>query len=189
MATRGLDALRHGERHCGMVVSARHAGRRAASIYGPQRQGARRRAVMGTRGKKETEEGAEVPRYYWHLGFTGAAFIGDAPHIALRPRIIITEDQITPLDNKTKLNSVRRAVTNMWFNDKWRGLVMGFCAWLADDDGHIRLAAGEHGQNHVEPASHGISMFRWVLLPTRHVSNSHGGGRGTICRQKRRCCG
>jgi hypothetical protein len=112
---------------------------------------ARRRAVMGTRGKKETEEGAEMPRCHWHLGFTGAAFIGDASHIALRPRIIITEDQITPLDNKTKLNSVRRAVTNMWFNDKWRGLVMGFCAWLADDDGHIRLAAGEHGQITLSP--------------------------------------
>lgn len=107
---------------------------------------ARRRAVMGTRGKKEAEDGAEVPRYYWHLGFTGAAFISDASHVALRPRIIITEDQVTPLDNKAKLNSVRRAVTNMWFNDKWRGLVMGFCAWLTDEDGRITLNSGEHGE-------------------------------------------
>lgn len=103
----------------------------------------RRRAVMGTRGKKETEDGREVPRYYWHLGFTGAVTIADESHVALRPRIIITEDQITPLENKTKLNSVRRAVTTMWFNEKWRGLVCGFAAWLAED-GCIRLNPGEH---------------------------------------------
>jgi hypothetical protein len=111
----------------------------------------RRRAVMGTRGKKEAEDGTDVPRYYWHLGFTGAAFIGDTSHIVLRPRIIITEDRVEPLDNKTKLNSVRRGVTSMWFNDKWRGLIMGYCAWLVDDSKRIKLNAGERGEIIVGP--------------------------------------
>lgn len=106
----------------------------------------RRRAVRGIRGKKETDDGVEMPRYHWHLGFTGNVFIGDDSRVALRPRIIITEDQETPLENKTKLNSVRRSVTAMWFNEKWRGLVCGFCAWLADGSGSITLNAGEVGE-------------------------------------------
>lgn len=106
----------------------------------------RRRAVMGSRGKKLAPDGTESPRYYWHLGFTGIPFIGDASHIGLRPRIVISEDRQRPLDNKTKLNSVRRSVTSMWFNDKWRGLIMGFCSWLAAGNREIHLNAGEHGE-------------------------------------------
>ena len=102
----------------------------------------RRRAVTGIRGKRVLDDGSVVPRYYWHLGFTGAAFVSEPMRFVLRPRIIISDDGLTPLENKTKLNSVRRAVTNMWFNDKWRGLVLGFCGWLAGSSGSIELDAG-----------------------------------------------
>jgi hypothetical protein len=105
----------------------------------------RRRAVKGIRGKKEGDGGVEVPRYYWHLGFTAAPFISDASHIVLKPRLIISEDGKTPLENKTKLNAVRRAVTKMWFNDKWRGLVLGFSAWMAEGGGTIMLDVGGGG--------------------------------------------
>jgi hypothetical protein len=101
------------------------------------------RAVRGIRGKKEAEDGQEVPRYFWHLGFTAAPFIAETSHIILKPRLIISDDGKTPLKSKTKLNAVRRAVTKMWFNDKWRGLVLGFASWLAGDGSHIALRAGE----------------------------------------------
>lgn len=101
----------------------------------------RRRAVRGIRGKKETEDGREVPRYYWHLGFTVSPYIGDETHLVLKPRIIISDDGQTPLKSKKKLNSVRRALTKMWFNDKWRGLVSGFSAWLAEGGETITLSA------------------------------------------------
>lgn len=102
----------------------------------------RRRAVMGVRGKKELGDGSTSPRYYWHLGFTSVPLISDASRLILRPRVIISEDGSTPLENKTKLNSVRRKVTGLWFNDKWRGLVMGFCTWLANGEGVITLKIG-----------------------------------------------
>lgn len=101
----------------------------------------RRRAVQGTRGKKEGPSGVDVPRYYWHLGFTGKPVISEKSHIVLQPRIIISEDGRTPLVNKTKLNSVRRGVTKKWFNNKWRGLVLGFSAWLAGNGPSIELSA------------------------------------------------
>jgi hypothetical protein len=102
----------------------------------------RRRAVIGVRGKRELPDKTLVPRYYWHLGFTGSPFIADESRIVLRPRLIITEDRSKPLENKTRLNAVRRGVTNMWFNEKWRGLVLGFASWLADNGAEIDLPAG-----------------------------------------------
>jgi len=103
----------------------------------------RRRAVSGTRGKKEDGNGKEVPRYYWHLGFTGRVFLGDLSVIVLQPRVIISEDSENPLENKTRLNSVRRSVTSMWFNERWRGLIMGLAAWLAQENEHIELPVSE----------------------------------------------
>lgn len=94
----------------------------------------RRRAVSGIRGKKQAANGEMVPRYYWHLGFTAKPFLTDQPFIVLQPRIIISEDGKTPLKSKTRMNSVRRSLTSMWFNDKWRGLVRGFASWLADGE-------------------------------------------------------
>lgn len=99
----------------------------------------RRRAVSGTRGKKDGPDGVTVPRYYWHLGFTSKPYIGDQSCIILQPRIIISEDGKTPLKSKTRLNSVRRSLTSMWFNDKWRGLVLGFASWLADNNENFVL--------------------------------------------------
>tara|TARA_Y100000782_G_scaffold112654_1_gene143366 strand:+ start:4055 stop:5551 length:1497 start_codon:yes stop_codon:yes gene_type:complete len=104
---------------------------------------ARRRAVSGTRGKKQDGNGKEVPRYYWHLGFTGRVFLGDLSVIVLQPRVIISEDSENPLENKTRMNSVRRSLTSMWFNEKWRGLIMGFAAWLAQENEYIELQVSE----------------------------------------------
>lgn len=99
----------------------------------------RRRAVSGIKGKKEVADGQTIPRYYWHLGFSDKPFFSEMPYIILQPRIIISEDGKTPLANKTRLNSVRRSLTTMWFNDKWRTLVLGFSSWLADENDEIRL--------------------------------------------------
>ncbi|MCA3260913.1 MAG: toll/interleukin-1 receptor domain-containing protein [Telmatospirillum sp.] len=99
----------------------------------------RRRAVTGVKGKKLTSDGNTVPKYYWHLGFTGKVFLGDLRVIILQPRVIISEDGKTPIQDKVKLNGVRRSLTSMWFNEKWRGLVLGFSAWLADGQECITL--------------------------------------------------
>lgn len=104
----------------------------------------RRRAVRGTKGKKELTDGSIVPRYHWHLGFTAKTYATESPYFALQPRIIISDDGKNPLESKTKLNSVRRSTTSMWFNEKWRGLVLGFANWLADGESHISLRVAEN---------------------------------------------
>ena len=104
----------------------------------------RKRAVRGVYKNQEGPDGVKTPRYYWHLGFTGKPFITEEPFIALQPRIIISEDGKTPLQNKKRLNSVRRSLTKMWFNEKWRTLVLGFSSWLANGEDALNLPTGSH---------------------------------------------
>lgn len=100
---------------------------------------ARRRAVKGTFRKKDGPKDTVIPRYYWHLGFTAKPRLAELSHFAIMPRIVITEDGVTPLANKTRMNSVRRSLTKMWFNEKWRGLVLALGSWLANGSNFIEL--------------------------------------------------
>ena len=104
----------------------------------------RRRAVFGKSGKKKSKDDPEKleTRYFWHLGFTIIPTMSDAPSLAIKPRIIVSEDQINPLQNRTRLNSARRSITKMWFNDKWRGLVLGIAAWLSESQPKFRIPVG-----------------------------------------------
>ena len=104
---------------------------------------ARKRTVGGTYGKKLDENKNEITRYYWHLGFTAKPYISKKSTISLRPRIIISEDGETPLKNKVRLNSARRTVTKLWFNDKWRGLILGFSTWIADGNATFQIPLSE----------------------------------------------
>lgn len=99
----------------------------------------RKRVPTGIKGKKPLADGLMVPRYFWHLGFTARPMISNEPVMMLQPRVIITENGETPIANKTRLNSVRRSLTTMWFNDKWRGLFRGFVSWVSNDADQIDL--------------------------------------------------
>jgi len=102
----------------------------------------RSRAVIGIKGKKVVGD-VKVPKSYWHFGMTARALTGEDSYILLQPRIIISEDKKTPLENKMKLNSTRRSLTKLWFNEKWRGLVLGFSSWLANEGEVIELNVGK----------------------------------------------
>ena len=76
--------------------------------------------------------GTSTTRYHWHLGMTAKPLLGENSVLMLQPPVIISDSRKKPLENKTKLNSVRKSTTNMWFNDKWRSMMLGFCNWLSD---------------------------------------------------------
>jgi hypothetical protein len=108
----------------------------------------RRRAVVGHYGKKRSASDPNefVTRYYWHLGFSLAPTMSDTPSLFIKPRIIVSEDQSTPLQNKKRLNSARRSITKMWFNDRWRGLVLGIAAWLSEGKGVLSIPVGSENE-------------------------------------------
>lgn len=123
----------------------------------------RKRTSTGVKGHKELPTGESVPRNYWHLGFTAQPTLGDQSVLKLRSRVILTEDGITPVANKTRLNGLRRSLTKMWFNDRWRGLAQGFVNFAADGEDEILLPVSDDAQIAISPKlmvfslDHGIS--------------------------------
>ena len=65
--------------------------------------------------------------------------LGEHGVLKLRSRIILTDDGKTPIANKTRLNGLRRSLTKMWFNDRWRSLVLGFANFVAEGRDEIIL--------------------------------------------------
>ena len=111
----------------------------------------RKRASTGIKGQKESPAGESVPRNYWHLGFTAQPMLGEESVIKLRSRIILTDDGKVPVANKTRLNSLRRSLTKMWFNDKWRGLVLGFANFVAEGADQIALPVSSQESIFIAP--------------------------------------
>ena len=110
----------------------------------------RRRTSTGTKGHKVLPNGEQVPRNYWHLGFSAQPMIQDMV-VRLQPRIIITDDGENPILNKTRMNGLRRSLTKMWFNDRWRGLMLGFVNFVAEGEDRICLHVAE--TNSIEMSS------------------------------------
>jgi hypothetical protein len=99
----------------------------------------RKRTSTGIKGQKLLPTGETVVQNYWHLGFTAQPMLSEHSVLKLRSRIILTDDGKTPVANKTRLNGLRRSLTKLWFNDKWRGLILGFANFVADGEDKIVL--------------------------------------------------
>ncbi len=106
----------------GDKLSVRKEGRRASH-----------RQVSGTR----TRNSGAI---HWHLGFSAKPKLGELPHFILKPRVTITEDQQTPVDDAKKMNRLRKFVCSSWFNPVWRDQTLGFAQWLANEEEHFALA-------------------------------------------------
>jgi hypothetical protein len=79
---------------------------------------------------------------FWHVGFAAKPVLNPPLHLVLRPHLILTEDGKTPLDDRKRMNSLRRGVCKSWFNARWRDLVAGFAQWVGDGQETLRLPMG-----------------------------------------------
>lgn len=111
----------------------------------------RRRSSTGIKGQKDSPSGERVPRNYWHLGFTAQPMLGDEGVMKLRSRIVFTEDGEIPVANKTRMNALRRSLTKLWFNDKWRGLLLGFANFVSDGEDEILLPVSQNESFSISP--------------------------------------
>ncbi len=101
----------------------------------------RKRKVHGVKGSRRDPSDPEkkITRFYWYLGFSAKPLIG-SNELALMPRVIVSEDNKEPIQNKKRHNAARKRVVATWFNDKWRCLIMGYCSWLAKGGEFIELS-------------------------------------------------
>lgn len=87
--------------------------------------------------------GRDNPRnVFWHVGFAAKPVLGVQLHFALRPHVILTVDGKTPIDDRKRMNSLRRGVCKTWFNARWRDLVAGFSQWIGDGEQTLGLSMG-----------------------------------------------
>lgn len=83
-----------------------------------------------------------VSKYKWHFGISAKVWIGDTSHVKIIPRIILSEDGSTALDDAKRMNRLRRSVTKSWRNPRWRDMLLAFLFWLAKGEHFIRLETG-----------------------------------------------
>ena len=114
-----------------------------------------------------------VSKYKWHFGISAKVWIGETPHVKLIPRIILSEDGSTALDDAKRMNRLRRSVTKSWRNPRWRDMLLAFLFWLAKGERCIRLETGsESGLSlKVPPMSmiSGVSIFEGEGETTEEV--------------------
>jgi hypothetical protein len=79
---------------------------------------------------------------FWHVGFAAKPVLNLPLHFTLRPHVILTEDGKTPINDRKRMNSLRRGVCKNWFNARWRDLVAGFAQWAGDGQETLRLPMG-----------------------------------------------
>ncbi|MGE0269631.1 MAG: hypothetical protein AB7S78_14365, partial [Candidatus Omnitrophota bacterium] len=83
-----------------------------------------------------------ISKYKWHFGVSVKVWIGETPHVKLIPRIILSEDGRTALDDAKRMNRLRRSVTKSWRNPRWRDMLLAFLFWLAKGENCIRVETG-----------------------------------------------
>lgn len=79
----------------------------------------------------------------WYLGFTLKPSIGRDDYITLRPRVMVGDESGKLLPDGRQMNNARKRVCKSWFNNRWRGQVVGFVEWLRGDNECPRLPVSE----------------------------------------------
>jgi hypothetical protein len=99
-------------------------------------------------------------RVFWHFAIqTRCQIWRDDIFFSLTPHVTFSADGTRPLDSKAQLHSLRRSFCRSWWNGRWRDLMQGFVAVLAQPNDRINLQVGAS-----EPVQ--VSMtFMSVLSP------------------------
>lgn len=69
----------------------------------------------------------------WHLAISVFVYIAEPVRLQLMPHVLFSPDGITPLADQ---KSLRRTRCKLWWNDKWRDLLLALLAELWGKDAH-----------------------------------------------------
>lgn len=81
-------------------------------------------------------------KLFWHLAVSARASAGPPMRLGLRLHVVFSDDGMTPLENTAAAVKFRRRFCRMWFNQRWRRLLIGFVAFISDSSGVIRIPSG-----------------------------------------------
>ena len=92
---------------------------------------------------------------FWHFGVTAAPVLFEPARFVFRPHVIFTRDGQT-----SEGAQWRRAVCKMWFNARWRDLLLAYASVLGGDSDAIEIPMGGEGI---------VSLSRFPLFLTSPV--------------------
>ncbi|HZQ55277.1 MAG TPA: toll/interleukin-1 receptor domain-containing protein [Bryobacteraceae bacterium] len=101
------------------------------------------RAMVGYSSRTNPKTGVTKKRY-WHFGLEARPMVHPTPAFVMKPHVAFTSDGSTLWTSKKMLQSARRSQCKGWWNNKWRDQILAAMAYLADEDGVIRLSVGEN---------------------------------------------
>ena len=110
----------------------------------PGHRKSRYRLLVGNKSKR-TPEGESVPDGFWHYAVSASAQLSGKPVFVLRHHVIFTDDGEKPWSDPNRMLRARRRVCKMWWNDKWRDLLLAMMSALENSDGQISLRVSTNG--------------------------------------------
>lgn len=82
-------------------------------------------------------------KVFWHFAIEVKAQYGQYPKICLIPHVVFSEDGERPLVDKKKMHRLRRGFCKMWWNDRWRDMLLLYLTLLSNNKLTIELPVGE----------------------------------------------
>ena len=116
---------------------------------------------------------SETRDIHWHFGVSARATVAEPCYITLRSHVVFTEDGQTPLEGD-RTHRLRRSFCKNWWNARWRDMLRGFVANIAEqaDRVELRLSPDATVSMYTTPMRFGASV--WVdedrtLTPNQEV--------------------
>lgn len=93
----------------------------------------RNRAIVGR---------SEANDVYWHFCLSAKPMFGKEPKFCTIPHVVFTEDGQTPISDDKRLHRLRRRFCKMWWNDKWRDILLSYLYQLSEGSPDLQLPVG-----------------------------------------------
>jgi hypothetical protein len=87
------------------------------------------RQVVGFKSLTATTDRITTKRH-WHFGFQAKPMLYPFVGFCLKPHVLFTDDGFTVWDSKERLHKARRSQCSMWWNPKWRDLLLATMSHL-----------------------------------------------------------
>ena len=99
--------------------------------------------ATGKRRKRQLTGHSEKYKVNWHYGTTMQVALGDPRRLELRAHIIFTGADGDPVSSTLRMHQLRRSFCRSWWNDRWRGFMRAYLAFIANGTDAIILPVGD----------------------------------------------
>jgi hypothetical protein len=76
----------------------------------------------------------------WHFGLEAVPILYPSPVLALKPHVVFTLDGKNVTGDANAQHRARRSQCRLWWNDKWRDLILAAVTWLAQPGTGVSLS-------------------------------------------------